>query len=157
MRSLVIFYSKSGMTYTVANTINKILNSHTKEIIDYDNHKPIHEYLFPKIFNDSKINPEKIDIDYYETIFIGSPIWLGSITPAIRKFIENMNFKNKNIILFTTQKGFGTETAIKNFCKLIKKHDGKIKGCFAINTNCNKQEIERYTYQAIKDLDLIEN
>ena len=30
MRSIVIFYSKSGNTLTVANTIKKLLGAHTK-------------------------------------------------------------------------------------------------------------------------------
>ena len=93
MRSIVIFYSKSGNTLTVANTIKKLLGAHTKEITDFTVHRTILDYLFPNILDSSRIQPRKVDIDYYETIFIGTPVWLGSITPAIKKIIDNMDFK----------------------------------------------------------------
>ncbi len=157
MKSLVIFYSKTGKTYTVANTIRNILDTHIREVVDNHESLSIHEYLFTSLCNNAIINPEYIDIDYYETIFIGTPIWFGSITPAITKIIENINFKNKNVILFTTQKGYNDEIAMRRLQKLVSKHNGNIKGCFSIVTNCNKNELEKYTYQAIKDLNLTED
>jgi len=155
MRSIVIFYSKSGNTLTVANTIKKLLGAHTKEITDFTVHRTILDYLFPNILDSSRIQPRKVDIDYYETIFIGTPVWLGSITPAIKKIIDNMDFKNKNIILFTTTKGIGDEIAMRKLTKLVNKHNGNIIGIFSIISNGGTEKLINCTNMALEDLNLI--
>ena len=96
-----------------------------------------------------------MDIDYYETIFIGTPVWLGSITPAIKKIIDNMDFKNKNIILFTTTKGIGDEIAMRKLTKLVNKHNGNIIGRFSIISNGGTEKLINCTNMALEDLNLI--
>ncbi|MBE6493979.1 MAG: hypothetical protein E7Z84_05160, partial [Methanosphaera stadtmanae] len=130
MRSIVIFYSHSGNTYTVAKEIKHALNSHFREIIDYTSNRSVFEYIFPTIFDSASIEPYKIDIDYYDTIIIGTPVWFGSLTPAIKKFIDNMDFKNKNIILFNTMKSKGGHLAMKRLVKHVQKHNGNIIATF---------------------------
>ncbi len=153
MRSLVIFYTKSGNTGLVAHTIKRELKSHIKEITDYTNQRTVFDYLFTSLIDSASINPRKIDIDYYDTIFIGTPVWLGSITPAIKKIIENTDFKNKNVILFNTMK-IGGENAMKKMVKLINKQNGNVVGAFSIRTNCSDLEIMARTRKAINDLNL---
>jgi len=94
MRSLVIYYTKSGNTGLVAHIIKRELKAHIKEITDYTNERTVLDYLFTSLIDSASINPRKINVDYYETIFIGSPVWFGSLTPAIKKIIDNIDFKN---------------------------------------------------------------
>ena len=155
MRSIVIFYSRSGKTYTVANEIKHALNSHFREIIDYTSNRSTFEYLFPTIFDSASIEPRKIDIDYYDTIIIGTPVWFGSLTPAIKKFIDNMDFKNKNIILFNTMKSKGGHLAMSRLVKHVKNHNGNIITTFTIKTNGSKENIIKRTHKSLKDLNLI--
>ncbi len=135
MRNLVIYYSKTGNTSIVAETIKRDLKAHVKEITDYTSERTPLDYLFTSLIDSASINPRKIDIDYYETIFIGTPVWFGSITPAIKKIIDNTDFKNKNIILFNTMKRVGGDIAIKRMARLVKKHNGNIIVAFTITTN----------------------
>lgn len=154
MRNLVIFYTKSGNTGLVAHTIKRELKSHIKEITDYTHYRSTFEYLFPTLIDSASINPRKIDIDYYDNIFIGTPVWFGSITPAIKKIIDNTDFKNKNIILFNTMKIGGHKKSMEKLVKLIKKQNGNVIGAFSIRTNCSDLEIMARTRQAIDDLNL---
>ncbi len=154
MRSLVIYYSKTGNTGIVANTIKKEVGAHVKEVLDYTNQRTVMDYMFTSLIDSASIEPQKIDINYYETIFIGTPVWLGSITPAIKKIIDNTDFKNKNIILFNTMKGIGGDVAIKRLSRLVKKHNGNVVGAFSIKTNGSKRDIVNCTRKALKDFNL---
>ena len=143
MRNLVIFYSKTGKTSIVANTIKKDLKAHVKEIVDYTSERTVLDYMFTSLIDSASINPQKIDIDYYETIFIGTPVWFGSITPAIKKIIDNTDFKNKNIILFNTMKGIGGDIALRRMARLVEKHNGNVIG-----------EVIESTHEALREFNL---
>ena len=154
MRSLVIFYTRSGNTGLVAHTIKREIKAHVKEIIDYTTQRTVLDYMFTSLIDSSSINPRKIDIDYYGTIFIGTPIWLGSVTPAINKIIDNTDFKNKNVILFNTMKIGGSHNAMEKMAKLVHKQNGNVIGAFSIRTNCSDLEIMSRTRKALNELDL---
>lgn len=154
MRSLVLYYSKTGNTRIVADTIKKTLKAHTKEITDNTLHRTLIDYLFINLFDSANINPTKIDVEYYELIFIGTPVWIGNISPAIKKIISNTDFKNKNIVLFNTSRFVGGNLAMKNMAKYIKKSNGNIIGAFTILTNGNKKDISECTIEALESLNL---
>ncbi|MDE4078823.1 flavodoxin [Candidatus Methanosphaera massiliense] len=155
MRSLVIVYSNSGNTLTVAKTIKKELKAHLREITDYTIHRTVLDYLFTSAIDSASINPRKIDVDYYETIFIGTPVWLGSVTPAIKKIIDNTDFKNKNVILFNTLKCIGGDIAMKRLARQVKKHNGNVIGGFSIYSNGTKEDMINNTRIALSDFNLV--
>lgn len=154
MRSIVIYYSKTGKTDLVAKTIKKEIGAHVKEVTDYTNERTLLEYMFPTVIDSASINPRKIDVNYYETIFIGTPVWLGSITPAIKKIIDNMDFKNKNVILFNTMKSVGGDIAMKRMAKYVRRQHGNIIGAFTIKTDGSRQDIIASTQEALRDFNL---
>lgn len=155
MRSLIIYYTKSGNTGLAAHIIKRELKAHVREITDFTNHRSVLDYMFTSVIDSASISPSKLDIDYYEVIFLGTPVWFGSLSPAIKKLIDNMDFKNKDIVLFTTMKGIGGEIAIRRFARLVKKHNGNVIGAFSIITRGDDYDIMDDTRAAIKDLNLI--
>lgn len=155
MRSLVIFYSKSGHTLTVADTIKKSLGSHVQEITDYTTQRSLLDYMFPSLIDSASIDHIKLDVSYYETIFIGTPVWIGSFTPAIKKIIDSIDFKNRNVVLFSTSNGIGQKIAMKRLAKLVKKHNGNVIGGFSIPSIDNKERIIDYTQTALNNLNLV--
>ena len=155
MRSLTIYYSKSGNTRTVANTLKREIKTHRLEVIDLWENKTLSELLFPTIRNSAQIRPQKVDVDpYYEYVFIGTPTYFGSITPAIAKFIKNSDFKNKKIILFNTYRFIGAKHAINRLAKHVQKSDGNVIGAFSIKCNGSKKDIEEATKKAAKELNI---
>ena len=52
-------------------------------------------------------NSDSIDIDNYDTIFIGYPIWWGDVPMIINTFLEKYDFSGKTIIPFNTHEGSG--------------------------------------------------
>ena len=65
-------------------------------------------------------NANSLNIDDYDTIFIGYPIWWGDVPMIINTFLEKYDFSGKTIIPFNTHEGSGnsgTYNSIKNKMK----------------------------------------
>ena len=61
--------------------------------------------------SDKKFRPEildtDIDIDAYEEVILGFPIWWYVAPTIVNTFLEKYNFSGKKIILFATSGGSG--------------------------------------------------
>ena len=155
MRSLTIYYSKGGNTRCVANTLKSELKTHRLEVIDLWERKTLSELLFPTIRNSAQIKPDGITVDpYYEVVFIGTPVYFGSVTPAIAKFIKNTDFQGKDVVLFNTFRYIGCEHSIKRLAKLVKKSNGNVVCAFSIKCTDNMENIRNRTKKAIEELNI---
>ena len=106
MKTLVVFYSRTGNTKKVAEEIAKILNADIEEIIDKKDRKGIVGWLksgrdatFKK---SAEIEFVKNPIDY-DLVIIGTPIWAFTMTPAIRTYLSENKFKK--VAFFSTSGG----------------------------------------------------
>lgn len=138
MKSLVVYYSLTGKTRLVAQVIAEALNA---TLVEIEERRPIpmpFVYLsggFAAITNrGTKINPTDVDLQQYERIFIGSPIWASRPTPAINSFIYQTNFEGRSVIPFFTMGGDNTEGALANITAKIEKSQSKVAGSFAITS-----------------------
>ena len=139
MKILICFFSASGKTKKVAEIISKELNSDLYEII------PEKEYTSEDLngYNEKsrtyiehntknsrpKIKDKNANIEKYDIILIGFPIWWHIATPIINTFLEMYNFKGKKIILFGTSmsEDFGqTILYLKDSCKGSEIIEGKV-------------------------------
>lgn len=107
-KTLVIYYSLTGRTKDIALQIQKFTNADIYEIktkekikqgpsLYITSKKQISSQNYPDIINDFP------NIDEYDTIFVGSPIWWYTATPAVLEFLKKFDFKNKNVAPFSTQ------------------------------------------------------
>lgn len=111
-KKLVVFYSYTGHTKMIAESIQKKLNCDILEI------KPVKEYskdynqVVSEEQNNSSSNkkPEiqKIDKDLskYDEIIIGSPVWWYTIAPVIRTFLAENDLTGKTIKPYATNAGW---------------------------------------------------
>jgi flavodoxin len=158
MKSLVVYYSLTGKTRLVSQVIAEALNA---TLVEIEERRPIpmpFVYLsggFAAITNrGTKINPTDVDLQQYERIFIGSPIWASRPTPAINSFIYQTNFEGRSVIPFFTMGGDNAEKALANITAKIEKSQGKVAGSFAITSYRvsdekiiarAKEDIEKYS------------
>jgi flavodoxin len=138
MKSLVVYYSRTGKTRLAAQAIAEALNAPQVEIQET---RPIpwpFVYIsggFAAFTNRGrKINPIDVDLKQYERIFIGSPIWNSRPTPAVNSFIYQANFEGRDIVPFFTMGGDNAEKALANITAKIEKSRGKVAGSFAIKS-----------------------
>jgi len=98
VKTLVVFYSRSGTTRRVADTIVNKLSCDVEELIDLKNRNgPIGWLSAGRDAGNkslTKIEKPKKDPEAYDHIIIGSPIWNGTISTPIRTYIT----KNKHVL-----------------------------------------------------------
>ena len=118
---LVSYFSASGVTKRKAEKLAKEIGGDLYEIIpkkiytdDDLNWTNDHSRSSDEI-KDKSFRPEiediNIDIDDYDIIYVGFPIWWGIAPNVVRTFMEKVDLSNKKIITFCTSGGSGLEPA----------------------------------------------
>lgn len=108
---LIAYFSKSGNTETIANMIaeqtgGKLFKVETETPYpeDYDETVDI-----AREEQDNDTRPELSthveDMNQYDIIYLGYPIWWGTMPQAIFTFLEEYDFSGKTIIPFCTHGG----------------------------------------------------
>lgn len=110
-KNLVIYFSLTENTSFIAKKISEDLNADILEITPSFSLKKLG---FLKMFVGGaqvllnivpKIQYKNVNIDDYENIIIGSPVWAGSYSPALKAFLKKEKIKNKNIGIFVCCNG----------------------------------------------------
>lgn len=121
MRALIVFFSFEGNTKFIAETVAKTMNADMIELKTSKQYptEGFRKYLWggkSVIFGDEpKLINGDIDLNGYETIIIGTPVWAGSYTPPVKSLIARSKIQGKRIALFASHGGGGAE---KCFAKL---------------------------------------
>ena len=121
---LVSYYSASGVTKRKAESLAKEVNGDLYEI------KPKRVYTDEDLnWNDSnsrssieikdkscrpEIEDINIDIDSYDTVYVGFPIWWGIAPNVVKTFLDKIDLSNKRIITFCTSGGSSLPPATKD-------------------------------------------
>lgn len=121
-KSIILFYSFEGNTKKVAAYLSKELSIPCEEVIlvkDFSS-KGFTKYLWGGSQVMMKKKPKlatlKANLDDYDTIYLGSPIWAGTYSPAIRTLLEDGIVKGKKVAFFYCNDGGPgkAETKIKD-------------------------------------------
>jgi len=125
MKSLVVYYSRTGTTKRAATAISRVLGSDIEEIIDTTDRRGIAGWLcagrdawlkVPAVIKRPKMNPSK-----YRIVIIGTPVWSFTVTPAVRTYIAK-NFKRfKRVAFFSTKDGRMSKGELKAMQELCGK------------------------------------
>ncbi len=106
MKILVLYSSFGGSTEKVAKVIANTINA-DMECFEPVRSVPKNKFLklfwiFPKLIfqKQSAIKPLKHNPEAYDLIFLGSPVWVGSISLPAKVILENGMLKNKHIAYF---------------------------------------------------------
>ncbi len=124
MKKLVVFYSLDGNTEYVAKIIKDSLKADILKL-EYKNPGALKggfKYLaggFQVLFRTRpKLKEYKININNYDIIIFGSPVWAGSYSPAFNTFFSDNQISGKKIVLFSCYSGSSGST-INNFKKAL--------------------------------------
>ena len=91
-------------------------------------------------------NADSVDIDNYDTIFIGYPIWWGDVPMIINTFLEKYDFSGKTIIPFNTHEGSGNSGTFSDIKSKMKSSNVNTNG-LAIQGKTARQESSRSTVE----------
>ena len=106
MKSLVVYYSRTGKTKFVAETIAEKLGSGIEEIVDLKGREGKMGWMSAtrdaSNEKETPIAPTKKNPKDYDLLIIGTPVWAFNLTPAIRTYIKNNDLSGKKVALFFT-------------------------------------------------------
>ena len=131
---LVVYFSKTGENYNVgkvdvgntammASYIVDMLEADSFEIVPVKKYSDNYEECTEEAKKEQsenarpKIKNKLENIESYDTIFIGYPIWWGDLPMIVYTFLEEYDLSGKTIIPFNTHEGSGnagTYNTIKN-------------------------------------------
>ena len=150
-KKLVAYFSASGTTRKVAEMIATAAEADLYEIVPKQPYSKADLNWMDKKsrssveMSDKKIRPELADtdaqIDKYDEIILGFPIWWYVAPTIINTFLEGYDFTGKKIVLFATSGGSGfgnTVSELKPSAEGAMIEEGKVFGRAA------KQEIEEW-------------
>lgn len=148
-KKLVAYFSASGVTAKVAETLSETIGAdlfaiepkvpYTKADLDWmdKNSRSTLE------MNDPASRPEiarvRDNMDEYDIVFVGFPIWWYVAPTIINTFLENYDLTGKTIVPFATSGGSGmgnTNEKLLPSCKGAKLVEGKV-----LNANASVDEM----------------
>ena len=128
-KTLVVYFSRSGSTELMAYQIAEIKNAAliTLEAPDYKlGFKGWIRAMMNSRNTKARISNHKIDLTGYDTIYIGSPIWLYSPAPPVFEFVKNNDFTSKKVVLFNSLNSKFDQKYIDTFSLLVRKNGGNM-------------------------------
>ena len=146
-KTLVAYFSASGVTAKLAKTLSSVTDADLFEI------KPVTPYTAKDLdwmdkksrstieMQDKASRPEMAEklssCAQYDTVFVGFPIWWYQAPRIIETFLESYDFSGKTVIPFATSGGSGmggTNKALAPSCTGARLLEGKV---FRSNTNAD--------------------
>ena len=111
MKTLVIYYTRTGNSKFVAETIAAELGADIEEVIDLKNRQGKLAFLSAgrdaMRGKETEIAQTKRTPTDYDLIIIAQPVWAGSPTPAIRTYLNKNDLSGKKVALFFSDSNLG--------------------------------------------------
>ena len=128
-KKLVAFFSASGVTKNVSERLAKIADADLFEIkpaipysradLDWTNKKSRSSLEMSDPDSRPEIAEALPNMEEYDTVFLGFPIWWYVAPTIINTFLESYDFSGKTVIPFATSGGSGmgkTEAVLHALC-----------------------------------------
>lgn len=138
-RKLVAYFSASGVTAKVAETLAEAIGADIYEIepavpyskadLDWTNQKSRSSVEMSDPTSRPAIAGKRDNMDDYDTVFVGFPIWWYVAPTIINTFLESYDLTGKTIIPFATSGGSGMGETIEKLqpsCPNSKLIEGKV-------------------------------
>ena len=137
-KALIIYFSHAGENYSVGNIEvgnTKIVADYISEITGAEQFEIVcqkdYDMPYDKLIEVAKAEADngelpgyKDDVknlDDYDTVFIGGPIWWGTFPQVMFTFFRDHDLNGKTIIPFTTHEGSGLGSTVKDVKKAYPK------------------------------------
>lgn len=162
-RALVVYFSATGNTKALAQTIAEAANADICEIVPSDPYTSEDlNYNSDCRANDEQqddsarpaIEPVSANIGDYDTIILGYPIWWGTLPKVIYTFAETYDLSGKIIMPFCTSGGSGISSsvsALRDLCPNSTVTDG-----FRGTAGTTADQVVTWLEQCGFDLELLE-
>lgn len=155
---LIVFFSHAGENYGVGNIkvgntklvadeIQKVTGGDEFEIVADKNYDMPYDAL-TKLAKEESEKGEKPsfkgeikNINDYDTVFIGGPIWWGTYPRVMFTFFDKYDLNGKTIIPFTTHEGSGLGSVVEDLKTIYPK--ATFKEAFSIYGHETRKDLSK--------------
>ena len=120
---LVLYYSQTSNTKTVAEEIAGRLGADLEEIVPAVAYDKDFQATIDRCMKEREqgikpeIKPLTKDIAQYDVIFIGYPVWFGTFAPPVGAFLDQVDLAGKKVVPFCTFGSGGLESSMKDLAE----------------------------------------
>ena len=125
MKTLVVFYTRTNHTKSVAESIATKCGADVVQIKDAHHRTGVLNYFMlgkdAILKRLAKIQPVDKDAGDYDLIILGTPVWSFSVSSPMRAYIAEHSSSFNQVAFFCTEGGSGGERAFKQMSAMIGK------------------------------------
>lgn len=148
---LVLYYSQTGATAAVAEEIKEQLGADIERIdleVPYDgDFQQTIERCQKEMESEEcpALKPLKSNLDDYDVIFLGYPVWFGTYALPIASLVKEQSFEGKKIVPFCTFGSGGLESSAEALKKALPKAEiAEGYGVRNARISAIKEEVNRF-------------
>ncbi len=133
LKILVAYFSCSGTTREAARELAAVANADLHEIVpeqpytdadlNWNNRQSRSSVEMRDVTSRPAIAGRVSDMEKYDVVFIGFPVWWYIAPTIVNTFIESHNFAGKKVVPFATSGGSGIANCEKNLRKAYPEID----------------------------------
>lgn len=126
-KTLVVYFSHTGNTKTLANIIHEKVGGDIVELVPVKSYPTSYDACVEVARTEldqqarPKLQTTIADMGSYDTVYIGYPIWWSTIPMPVATFLESYDFAGKTVIPFCTHGGSGIADSESDIKKLVPK------------------------------------
>ena len=152
IKNLVLYYSQTGATETVAQELQKMLGADMEAIQLENPYAGTYMETIERVGKERQngelpaLLPLKSDLSKYDVIYLGYPIWYGTYAMPISSLVKDYDFAGKKVVTFCTFGSGGLEPAINDLKKALPDADIAENGFGIRNARMNSmtKELKRF-------------
>jgi flavodoxin len=157
--SLIVYFSHTGNTFELAKHIQELTNAELFKIEPVIPYPEVYEEcvsqarteLADEVF--PRISEHVEDIASYDVIYLGYPIWVGTIPRPVATFLVEHDLEGKTIIPFCTYGGGGISNSVTDIQDLVP--EATVREAFGV-TGTRASEAKDAVSEWLKELDIAE-
>jgi flavodoxin len=126
---LVVYFSHSGNTREIAQQIQKMTGGDIAEIQTETPYPAAYSDVTKQAKTETEIKftpalkPIDKYVETYDIIFVGSPLWWGTIAPPVASFLSRYDLSKKTVLPFITHGSSGLARSVNRVKELCLNSD----------------------------------
>ena len=129
MQTLVVYYSRSGSTRTVAAALANGVGGTLHELVDANDRKNLFAAAMAALFGRSaRLVDPNFDVSAWDTVVVMTPIWVGQPTPAANTFLRTVNLTGKKVLIVALGESGENLATSSKLEKMARARGGQVIG-----------------------------
>ena len=117
---LVLYYSQTSNTRTIAQEISTRLGADIEEIVPVNPYGGSFKETIDRCLKEKaegilpEVQPLEADLSKYDIVFLGYPVWFGTFAPPVAAILDSAAFSGKIVVPFCSFGSGGLDSSAKD-------------------------------------------